>query len=140
MSTVIQNRAEYNELAEKLSDGFPVSDETFEAMVAFAKSKKIKRPVRPEAPAAEAPAPEEKKPARRMSETGDKGSPKRESSRAKNKGAKCSVKGCDRDAVAKGMCTKDYTRAYRQSDERKEAAREASRRYAAKKRAEKASA
>lgn len=48
---------------------------------------------------------------------------------------KCSVKACGRDASAKGMCTMHYTREYRKDPEKLEKARQASRNYAAKKRA-----
>ena len=85
-------------------------------MVAFAKAKKIRRPVRPAVVESEDRA----------------ASP----SRQRNKGAECTDADCDRSATAKGMCSMHYTRAYRSSDKKMEKAREASRRYAARKRAE----
>lgn len=60
--------------------------------------------------------------------------------RVGNKGRKCSVGGCDADAKSKGMCLKHYTAERRKDPEIRAKANEASKRTAAKRRAERAGA
>ena len=113
------NRKQYDELLATIDE---VDDQTFEAMAAFAKAKKIKRPVRPE-PKKRTARPAKKEP------------------RVLQRDLTCSADGCDRPAIAKGMCSKHHTAWWRaQNPARQERAREASRRYAARKRAEREAA
>lgn len=121
MSKAVTTRAEYKALVEELAKGARVPDEAFEAMVAFAKAKKIKRPERPVAPA--------------KREAGQK------SARVLQRDLTCSVDGCESSAHCKGLCSKHHTAQWRAADpSRQERAREASRRWAARKRAEKLAA
>lgn len=103
------NRNEYNLILAEMERGTDVADDVFEELVAFAKAKKIKRPVRAE------PKP----------------------SKTVNKGRTCSADGCDRGAVAKRMCSKHHTAWWRAQDPaRKARANEASKRWRERKRAE----
>jgi hypothetical protein len=127
------NKAEYKELMAKIADGGKVSQETFDAMTAFAKKAKTKRP--PADSVLDAAAVKE-------AATTVKGT-KAEKKAPKEKApkAECSEKGCSKPSRASGMCPAHYSRlVYRQDPEKAERVREASRKYAAKKREEKAAA
>lgn len=109
----ITSRKEYEGLLAKLDGGEQVADEVFDAMFAFAKAKKLRRPARPKPPTPVT------------------------ARRAKREPVECCAEGCDRGARARGMCPRHHTAWWRAQDpERMERAREASRRYAARKRAE----
>jgi len=113
----------YTKLMAKIADGGKVSRKQFDELTAFAKAKKIKRP--PEGSVLEAAkAPKEK------------AAPKAK--------AKCdpslhgSDEKCDKDSRSNGVCATHYSRlVYRARPENAQKAREASGRYAARKRAEK---
>jgi len=51
----IETRTEYRSLNESIENGELVAEATFDAMVTFAKAKKMKRPTRPESFFVEAP-------------------------------------------------------------------------------------
>lgn len=110
--THIDNHQQYRQLLDALSVGDRLPDETYAAMVTFAKSKKIKTPP----PNPEAKAPE----------------PKRE--RTTNEGFECSEDGCDRPASALGLCKKHHTAHWRKDPANLEKSRQAARKHAAKKR------
>jgi hypothetical protein len=141
------NRSEYNELVAKLNEGNPVSEETYQEMVDFAKAKKIKRP--PANGSVDAAAVKEA--ATSVKNSGKKG--KAKAKPAKKAAAKrepkpkvaCNPKlfgsdeKCEKDARSNGVCATHYSRlVYRAKPENAEKAREASRNYAARIRAEKA--
>ena len=112
--TTIENHEQYRNLLDALSVGDVLPDDTYEAMRAFAKAKKIKAP-----PANnEAKAPE----------------PKKESTRTHNMGQLCSEAGCDREAQSLGLCKKHHTARWRKSPGGLEKSRRAARKHAAKKR------
>lgn len=115
----------YTEKMAKIADGEKVSQKVFDELVTFAKAKKIKQPPKTAIAA-----------------------PKARTKKAPKEKAKCIVtakedpavgkKGCQKDARALHMCVAHYSRlVYRQDEKRAEKVREASRKYAAKKRAEK---
>lgn len=60
--------------------------------------------------------------------------------RVANKGKKCKTRGCDRDAVSKGLCPRCYTAERRKDPEVRAKANEASKRSAAKRKAAKEAA
>lgn len=60
--------------------------------------------------------------------------------RTANKGMVCAAKGCASDAKSKGLCLKHYTQERRKDPEVRRKANEASKRTAAKRRAERAAA
>jgi len=129
-------RKEYNELMAKIADGGKVSQKTFDEMTEFAKAKKTKRP--PANSVVDVAAVKE-------AATTAKGT--KAEKKAKEPKAKCdpSIHGsdekCDKDSRASGVCPAHYSRlVYRKDEDRAERVREASRKYAAKKRAEKAAA
>lgn len=102
----------YKSVMESLASGKAVGERRFAAAVAFAKANKRKRPVRPE------------------------GSAEPKGAKTANTGVECCEDGCDLPAMAKQRCSKHYT-AWRRTDPDVMAkAREASKRYAERKRAE----
>lgn len=108
----IENHQQYRQLVDALTVGDRLPDETYAAMVAFAKAKKIKTPP---------PNPEPRAP-----------EPKRE--RTTNEGFECSEDGCDRPASALGLCKKHHTAHWRKDPANLEKSRQAARKHAAKKR------
>lgn len=141
------NKAEYTELMAKIADGGKVSQETHDELMAFAKKAKVKRP--PADAVLDAAAIKE-------AATTAKGTPDEKPAKAKGKKekapkAKCSVtkeqdpkmktKACPEFSRAGGMCATHYSRLiYRAKPENAEKAREASKAYAARVRAEKKAA
>lgn len=128
-------RAEYNDLMDKINEGGKVNETTYEAMVAFAKAKKTKRP--PEDAVVRKEDIVEVK-AAATTQKGDK--VKAKCSVTSNEDPKM-VEGasCDKDARSNGMCPAHYSRlVYRAKPENAEKARQASANYAAKIREEKA--
>ena len=113
--SLIDNHSQYRNLLDALSVGDRLPDETYAAMVAFAKQKKIKSPP----PNPEPPAPKRNKGIRKT---------------VANKGTECSKDGCDRPASALGLCKKHHTAHWRQTPENLEKTRVAARKHAAKKR------
>lgn len=109
----IESHAQYRQLLDALSVGDSLPDETYAAMVAFAKAKKIKTP----------PANNEPKP-----------KPEKKPRVTKNVGHECKEKGCDREATSLGLCKKHHTAHWRQSPENLARTRRAARKHAAKKR------
>lgn len=106
------NGTEYKQAMAAIDAGGKVDRATYDAIVEYAARRKARRP-RPDAVAAAA------------------------NKRAINAGRACSAEGCDEAARAKGMCGRHHTAWWRSQDpDRMERAREASRRYAARKRAE----
>lgn len=136
-------RSEFNELMAKIADGGKVNQETHDEMVAFAKKNKTKRPPADAVletaeikQAAVAKAPKAKaekkapKPKAKCSVTKGEG---------KGQDPKMTTKACPNDSRAGGMCATHYSRLiYRAQPDKAEKAREASRNYAARVRAEKA--
>ena len=117
----MMDKKTYKAWMAKIAEGEKVSKKTFEELVEFAKAKKVKRP-----------QPDSIKPRK---------------TREKKEPANCLVtkeqdpavgkEGCQKPSRALGMCVAHYSRLkYRADEERAEKVREASRRYAAKKRAE----
>lgn len=131
------DRKQYNELLAKLNDGGKVNKKTYEEMVAFAKAKKIKRP--PANGVVDAAAVKEA--ATSVKNKGGKAKAKREPKAkvACDPSLHGSDEKCERDARSNGVCATHYSRlVYRAKAENAEKAREASRNYAARIRAEKA--
>ena len=142
----MMKRAEYKELMAKIAEGGKVNQKTYDELLEFAKKNKTKRPaaeaVLDEAEvkktakaakkAAEPKAPKEKAPKAKCSVTKGEG---------KGQDPKMSTKTCPNESRAGGMCATHYSRLlYRAQPDKAEKAREASRNYAARKRAEKAKA
>jgi hypothetical protein len=134
------NKSEYTELMAKIAEGGKVSQDTHDEMTAFAKKAKVKRP--PADAVVDTAAVKE-------AATTAKGTPKEK--KAPKPKAKCSVtkeqdpkmgtKTCPNESRAGGMCATHYSRLiYRAQPDKAEKAREASRNYAARIRAEKAEA
>lgn len=112
----------YTKLMGEITNGKTVSKKTFTELVEFAKSKKIKQPPKT-ALALETPKKEK--------------TPKVCSVTAKED-PEVGKKGCQKPSRARGLCVAHYARlSYRADPEKAEKAREASRRYHEKKRAEK---
>ncbi|MCW2735457.1 hypothetical protein [Nocardioides sp.] len=132
------NANEYKQLMALGDAGTQLETKDFDELTAYATRRKVRRP-KPEwllgAPVLVAVDGVKVAETRRV-QAGKATTP----TRYENQGAACSDADCDRAATSRGMCSMHYTRAYRSSDERREKAREASRRYAAKKRAERESA
>lgn len=139
-------KAGYNELMAKIADGGKVNQETFDEMVAFAKKAKIKRPpadaVLDTAEIKQAAVTKGDKPAKAKKAKEPKAKkepkPKEKCSVTKEQDPKMATKTCPNDSRAGGYCATHYSRLiYRAKPENAEKARQASRNYAAKKRAEK---
>lgn len=115
----------YKAWMAKIAEGEKVSKKVFDELVEFAKAKKVKRP-----------QPDSIKPRK---------------TREKKEPTNCLVtkeqdpavgkEGCQKPSRALGLCVAHYSRLkYRADEERAEKVREASRRYAAKKREERKAA
>ena len=134
MTNTIETKAQYTELMESIEAGSKIDQETYDALFAFAKAKKIKRPSK-DAIADEADVIEVK-------ET--------KVPKAKKEKVKCSVtsaedekmaegESCDEWSRSNGVCAKHYSRlVYRAKPENMEKARTASKNYAKRIREEKA--
>lgn len=133
------NANEYKQLMALGDAGTKLETKVFDELTAYATRRKVRRP-KPEwllgAPVLVAVDGVKVAETRRV-QAGKATTP----TRYENKGATCSVDGCGKPAVVKGMCSADYTRLIHRADPaNREKAREASRRYAAKKRAEREAA
>lgn len=118
----------YTKLMGEITNGKTVSKKTFTELVEFAKSRKIKQPPKT-ALALEKPKTEKTKKTPKVCSVTSKEDPE------------VGKKGCQKPARARGLCVAHYARlVYRQDPEKAEKAREASRRYHEKKRAEKQAA
>lgn len=130
------NANEYKQLMALGESGTKLETKAFDELTAYATKRKVRRP-KPEwllgAPTLAVVD------GAKAAKT--KGAKATTATRYENKGATCSVDGCEKAAVVKGMCSADYTRLIHRADPaNREKAREASRRYAAKKRAEREAA
>lgn len=112
----------YDRLMEHGASGTTLAADTFDALAAFAKAKRLRRPDA----------------AWRLAEPAEAARPN--ARRGVNKGKTCSVKGCSKDAYCKGRCAAHYASDRRLDPAEREKAREASRRSYAKRKATSAEA
>lgn len=142
----MMNKAEYNELMTKIADGGKVSQKTFDELTEFAKAKKIKRPaadsVVDEAAIKEAATTVGKPKEPKAKKAAEPKAPKEPKVKAKcDPSLHGSDEECENFARSNGVCATHYSRlVYRAKKDNAEKAREASKKYAARKRAEKKAA
>jgi hypothetical protein len=149
------NKAQYTELMAKIADGGKVSQETHDELTAFAKKAKVKRPpadavidtaaIKEAATTAKGTPDEKPAKAKGKAKAEPKAKkepkPKVKCSVTKEQDPKMKTKTCPEFSRAGGMCATHYSRLiYRAQPKNAEKAREASKNYAARVRAEKKAA